>query len=115
MLWQMQTTIQNRKIKLFSWIEGNPPVRVIKSASVPVQEWEGQEINLIDWKIDGETVLVTYQTRRDLYAPILDAKLPLVFDREPLPAPNRSKNWTWQESSCGWFNRKTGQRVSVFH
>jgi hypothetical protein len=111
-------TIIGGAIILFDWIDEKTIERVTSLAVLPkemAEGWEGERLNVIDWKINPEekTVLVTYQTRNDAYAPILDATLALSVERTKLTPPTRSRNWQWNEFSPGWRNRKTGERVSV--
>ena len=103
-------------IRLFSWIDHDTCERVETVAVLPEQtakDWEGQSINVIDWQIseDRQTVKLTYQTRNDAYAPILDATLPIRVDRFKLQPPTRSKNWELDKYSDYWRNRKTGERL----
>ena len=112
-----KTLIIDGKIQLFSYVDNERIERVSTVALLPKQlasDWEGQSINLIDWKIDAEkqTVLVTYQIRDDLYAPIMDATLPISKIAVPIPPPNRSKNWRWNTYDSAWRNTRTGERVA---
>lgn len=108
-------TIIGGAIALFDYVDNDTIERVTSLAVLPKQMadgWEGERINVIDWKIDPEakTVAVTYQTRNDAYAPILDATLSLSVQRTKLTPPTRSKNWQWSSFSSEWRNRKTGER-----
>lgn len=108
------TPIIDGKIELFSFIDNERCERVISLAVLPksmAADWNGHEINLIDWKIDasGTTVVVEYQTRNDPYAPILDAKLACEQVRIKLTPPTRSRNWQWRPMWSYWKNVKTGE------
>jgi hypothetical protein len=103
-------------IRLFNWIDHDTSERVDSVAVLPAdmaKDWEGFSINVIDWRIadDRQTVKLTYQTRNDAYAPILDAILPLRVDRFKLRPPTRSRNWKLEQHSDYWRNSKTGERV----
>lgn len=113
----MKTTVLNGQIELFSFIDNDACERVKTFATLPANmraDWEGQSVNLIDWKIadDGKTVKLTYQIRDDVYAPILDAILACDQTRTKLIPPGRSKAWQWRPMWSYWFNTKTGERVT---
>ncbi len=108
--------VKDGGIELYNYVDNAARERVRKLAMLPNQmaaDWNGEELNVIDWKINGETVKVTYQTRNDAYAPILDCVLALQTKVEPILPPGRSKAWRWNEYSGYWLNSKTGQRVTV--
>lgn len=108
-------TIVNGQITLHSYIDPSTRQRCFVNAVLPpgmVDDWEGQSVNVIDWRIDnGQVAHLEYQTRQDPLAPILDATLPVVVNRIDIKPPTRSKHWEWSEFSEAWFNRKTGERV----
>lgn len=110
-------TVIDGGVALYSFLDREKRERVIFTAMLPKDcalDWEGQSLNVIDWKIDPEshTVKLTYQTRQDVCAPILDAVLPLVEVRVPLRPPTKSKNWEITDTEQ-WRNKKTGERVYI--
>lgn len=106
--------IQDGRINLYSFVDGNPPQRTVKYATGFSPEWEGDVIYVIDWKIIEDKVRLTYQTRNDLYAPVYDNDFALVSQTLPVAKPGKSKNWTWNDFGSYWFNKCTGQRVPVY-
>lgn len=108
----------NGTINLFDYIDHDTVERVCTVAVIPEQtakEWEGQRLHVLNWKIsdDRKTVLLTYQTRNDSYAAILDVVLPIRVDRYKLQPPTKSRNWQLEKFSDFWRNQKTGERVSA--
>ena len=100
------------RVTLYSYIDRENETRVNVCALLPNEDYNGVRLNVIDWKIDSEsgTVLMTYMTRNDAYAPIYDTKFPFVKDVTKLRRPNRSKNWKLDQYSDYWFNFKTGKK-----
>ncbi len=108
--------VENNRIELYRFIDGKTQERVITFLGGMLPEWNGETIQVLDWKLDptSQTGKLTYQTRNDAYAPILGATLPLITERTKIEKPNRSKNWVWRESSELWQNTKTGECVKVY-
>ncbi len=105
--------IHDGRINLYSFVQGNPPMRTVKYVGGFAPEWNNEVIYVIDWKITGNKARLTYMTSKDQYAPINDIDLPLISETYEVKKPNKSRNWTWNEFSSHWFNKATGQRVSV--
>lgn len=106
--------ILDGKLRLYGFVDGKSRERVVTSLGGFKPEWNGEVLNVLDWKLNGETGRLTYQIRDDAYAPIFDQDFPIIQERFPLQPPTRSKNWTWNEFSECWINRKTGQRIKVY-
>lgn len=100
------------KLPLYSFVDGNPPQSTVKYAGGFDPLWNGETIWIIDWKITGDKVRLTYQTRNGLYDPVHESDLPLVSITTALAKPGR--NFEWQEFSSCWRNKKTGQRIPVY-
>lgn len=106
--------IQDGKLRIYSYVDGNPPKRTTKYAGGFKPEWEGECLYVIDWKLDGDKVKLTYQTRNDVYAPVYDDSFPLISETWDVPKPGRSKNWVYRDFGSCWFNTRTGERVTVY-
>ena len=102
-------TIFEDRVTLYSWVDRETLERVHVQARLPRKEYDGERIYLIDWKIDGESVKITYQMRNDAYAPIFDAVLPVCNERFPLQKP-RGRNWKIDQYQDYWRNEKTGKK-----
>lgn len=112
-------TVIDGRIELMSFVDNEQCARTTISAMLPEAvraDWDGQTVNVIDWRIDAErkTVRIEYQVGDSTYAPILDATLAVEQVTTPLAKPGRSKNWQWRAFSGCWQNTKTGERVSVW-
>ncbi len=105
--------IQDGMINLYSFVQGNPPQRTIKYAGGFKPEWNGEVLFVIDWKIVGEQVRLTYQTKQDNYGPIFDQDFPLVSQTFLVSKPDKSRFWQWNDYNSQWFNKRTGQRIPV--
>lgn len=104
-------TVIDGTLELYSFIDGDSLERVSVVAVLPNHDWDNAPLNVLDWKIIREKVVVTYQTRFELLAPIYDSTFLVRQDRFPLPKPSRSKHWIFDKLSEQWRNRKTGARV----
>lgn len=101
---------------LYSYTDLDAMLRVCVCAKLPQEtapDWEHAILYVINWKIEGDHVTLTYQLRNDPRAPILEATLAVVKESSRLLPPSKSRNWKLQKFSECWFNTKTGERVYV--
>lgn len=101
------------QVILYGYINRKTAERVNVCAKLPTKDWDNVRLHVLDWKIDGQGVKLTYQTRNDAYAPIYDNVFPLVTERTALQKPNKSRYWQLDEYQDIWRNRKTGQKVYI--
>ena len=100
-------------IILYGYIDRKTEERVNICAKLPNSDWDNERLNVLDWKIDGKTVKLAYQTRNDAYAPIFDCTLPVTTERIKLQRPNKSRYWKLDEYGDFWRNTKTRQKVWI--
>jgi hypothetical protein len=98
-------------VTLFSYIERQTECRVCICAKLPNRDYDGYCVNLLDWKIDGDTVSLRYQMRSDAHAPIFDVQLAVARESHKLLRPNKSKHWKLDPWEDVWRNDMTGQKV----
>ena len=99
---------------LYAYIDQDRLERVCVCAKLPeaaAKDWEGEQLYILDWKIENGIATLAYQTRNDAYAPIFDHKFPVVKEATKLQKPNRSKNWEWSRWDECWKNKKTGEKA----
>ena len=70
-------------------------------------------LDVLDWRIEGDRVRLTYRTRDEVSAPIYNVRLPVVRNSTHLQKPNKSKYWELSEYEDAWRNTRTGKKVSL--
>jgi|SRR5580765_511308 hypothetical protein len=107
----MKTTVVGNEVLLYSNARTDEPIRDEVCAVLPTKDWNGVALNLLNWKIDDGMVKLTYQTRFDLYAPVLETIVPLKHEEIPIQKPGR--NYRWSSFGGYWQNSKTGEKRYV--
>jgi hypothetical protein len=100
-------------IILFGFIDSEECSRVTHCAKLPTQDWTGMTLYVLDWRIEGDRVRLTYRTREEVCAPIFYVWLPVVRNSTPLQKPSKSKYWELCEYEDSWKNTRTGNKVSL--
>jgi hypothetical protein len=102
------------EVVLYGFIDREERSRVTHCAKLPTQDWNGMTLDVLDWRIEGDRVNLTYRMRNAVGVPIYTARFPVVRNSTPLHKPNGSKYWELCEYEDAWRNTRTGKKVSIW-